>query len=273
MESKVLKDLYESLDRGRGAGLVIITERSGSIPGEEGMIMAVFEDGTSSGTIGGGALEYEVLQRTIRAIAEGQGFAFDYDLNESSDLAMVCGGKTKGYVKVFNPKETLIIFGAGHVGQKLARIGVATGFQVYVSDDREDFKDHEDFKGIKSYLVGRPDEVLDDLPFNKENTYIVICTRGHDHDQVALEGVLNKDYRYLGVLGSKRKVARTKDLLEEKGFDKEKIQQIHMPIGLDLDNGRVEEIGISIMAEILKEKNSGTGLSHRDILKGQDRAY
>lgn len=259
MQGEILNKIYEKINSGQRAALVILTKNRGSTPGRDGSTMGVFEDGKTLGTIGGGAIEYDVINRTKEALKSGEDFEFDYNLSQSGELKMACGGDSKGIVKIFFPKTNLIIFGAGHVSQKLARVAVNTGFNVYVTDDRKEFSKSEDFIGIRDYLVGKPGEAVDNLPFSKDDTFIVVCTRGHKMDEEAIEALLYKDYKYLGMIGSKKKVGTLINNLKEKGYSKEKINSINMPIGLKIDNGSVEEIAISILAEILMIKNDKSG--------------
>lgn len=270
MQANILSYINEKVGEGQRAALVILTKNRGSVPGQEGSTMAVFEDGTTKGTIGGGAIEYDVTKRTVEALKKGEDFEFDYNLSKDGELKMACGGNSTGIVKIFYPNADLIIFGAGHVSQKLARVAIKTGFNVTVTDDREAFKDAEDFKGIRNYLVGKPKDVIDSLRFSSHNTFIVVATRGHENDEEAIEALLRKEYKYLGMIGSRKKIGGLVSRLKEKGFSLEEINKIHMPIGLDIDDGSVEEIAISILAEILMVKNGLPGTKHKvDLIKKQ----
>lgn len=259
MESKILREIDLRVSQGQRAALIILTKNRGSAPGRSGATMAVFQDGSILGTVGGGAIEYDLMKRAKEAIREGYDFDFDYNLSRDGTLKMACGGKSQGYVKIFYPNSQLIIFGAGHVGQKLARVAAKTAFDVVVVDDREDFKELEDFKEIGSFIGKEVADAVKDLNFSKDSTYIVVATRGHSNDQEVIEAVLRKDYKYLGMIGSKSKVRTLATKLYDQGFSREEVEKIHMPIGLDIDDGSVEEIAISILAEILLVKNSGQG--------------
>lgn len=267
MEIRVLSKISERVEKGEKAALIILENNCGSVPGKEGSIMAVFEDGSTIGTVGGGAIEYDLMKRSKDAIINNQNFEFDYSLTDSGELKMTCGGQTSGYVKIFYPKDSLIIFGAGHCAQKLAKFAVNCNFSVTVIDDRDEFKDNEDFEGIVEYIVGTPEEVINKLNFNKESTYIVLATRGHKHDYDAAKAVLNKDYKYLGMLGSRKKSLEMKQRLLAEGENLEIINRMNTPIGLDISDGSVEEIGISILAEILKVKNRLSGESRKIEIK------
>lgn len=254
MQTEILDRIVKEVNKGKKAALVFITEAKGSVPGANDSMMAVFEDGQTFGTIGGGPMEYEVIKKTMEAIKNGKDDVFDHRLNKSSDLNMICGGENKGYIKVFNPQPQLIIYGAGHVGQKLARVALKTGFDVTIVDEREDYKDKEDFIGIKSFLAMSSKDANDKIDFSSSNTYIVICTTNSDKE--VLKNVINKDYRYIGMIGSRHKIKIVFDDLIENGVDSTLLDKIHTPIGFDIDNGKVEEIAISIMAEILAVKNN-----------------
>lgn len=259
MKSNILEKVYEENKRGRDAAIVFIIENQGSTPGEDNSLMAVLSDGSSFGTIGGGEIEADVIRRAVEGFKDKKSFEFDYNLSKNGKLRMACGGNSRGFVKYFKASKRLIIFGAGHVSQKLARIATKTNFEVTVIDDRDEFKDSKDFEGIKEYITDPIDIAIKKINFDEDKTYIVLCTRGHGLDADVLKNILYKDYRYLGMIGSKAKVISVFKDLEEEGFDRAKLNQIYTPIGLDIDNGSVEEIAISIMAEILMIKNKKTG--------------
>lgn len=263
MEALVLKKLYEHVNKGEKAALVVITKNCGSVPGKEGSIMAVFPDGSTVGTVGGGAIEYDLTKRSVKAMEDNKSFDFDYSLTESGELKMTCGGQSRGFVKVFYPKSNLIIFGAGHCAQKIAKFATSCNFAVTVIDDRDEFKDLEDFNEIDRYIVGTPQEAVNELYFDKDNTFIVMATRGHKHDIDAARVILDKDYKYAGMLGSRKKTLEVKRKLLSEGFSKEKINKMYLPIGLDISDGGVEEIGIGVLAEILKVKNGLSGKERR----------
>ncbi|MDD7305004.1 MAG: XdhC/CoxI family protein [Peptoniphilaceae bacterium] len=254
MQVEILKKVVDEVGKGKKACLVFITEVKGSVPGANDSMMAVFEDGQTFGTIGGGPMEYEVTKKAIEAIKNEKDDSFDLRLNKSSDLNMICGGENKGYIKVFMPQPQLIIYGAGHVGQKLARVAVRTGFDVTVVDPREEFKDKEDFIGIKKFLAMDSKEANAYIDFSSSNTYLVICTTNSDKE--VLTNVLGKDYKYIGMIGSRHKIKLVFDDLKERGIDQKYLDQIYTPIGFDIDNGKVEEIAISIISQILAVKNN-----------------
>ena len=259
MKRKILEFILEAEENNMDTALITLIENKGSAPGEDNSLMAIRSDGEMIGTIGGGKIEADLIRRSKEALKTGENFEFDYNLSKKGELKMSCGGSSRGFVKIFKSSNRLIIFGAGHISQKLARIATLTNFKVDVVDDRGEFKQSEDFVNIENYYHMDSKDALNKLLFDKDKTYIVLATRGHSHDQKVLTEILNKEFKYLGMIGSKAKVIEIFKNLKEMGFDDKKLDKIYTPIGLDIDNGSVEEIAISILSEILMIKNRKDG--------------
>lgn len=255
MDIDVLNTIYKEVKNGKKAAMVVLTGNQKFSPGKEGAIMGVRADGSIIGTIGGGALEYEIIKQAKEAMKNNTDMKFEHDLSDKGTLNMACGGTSEGFIKVFYPNARLIIFGAGHVSQRLSRVAALTGFEVTVVDDREEFSEARDFENIESFIPKLPEDAVKDLEFDEDNTYIVICTRGHALDKDATLAVINKDYKYLGVIGSRMKITTLHSDLLEEGYDKNIVENIHMPLGLDIDDGSIEEIAISVLSELLAVKN------------------
>jgi len=263
METDVLEFLTDRLRTGRKCAMILLEVNEGSTPGVTGSIMAVDAEGQRIGTIGGGNLEFQVVTRALEGMREGKHFGFEYSLVEKGELKMTCGGEVKGFVKYFIPPSNLVIFGAGHVGEKLAEVAKPLGFNIYVADDREEFAQLPAFIGIKEFISLKPLESKDRIPFG-DNTYIVVATRGHVLDQEAYKACLGEKYAYLGGLGSRKKALETIALLKESGFSDEALKTLHLPIGLDISNGSPAEIAVAILAEILQFKNGKELRSMKD---------
>lgn len=259
MKAEILEKIFVENQQGRDAALCFLIENKGSTPGEDNSVMAVFADGSILGTVGGGAIEKDVIRRVMEGMKNGQSFEFDYNLSKNGELRMSCGGNSRGYVKYFKSQNRLLIFGAGHVSQKLARVAAKTGFDVTVVDDRKEFEQSPDFADIKEFIAEDVKSAIDKIDFDGKKTYIVLCNRGHAYDKETLEYLVDKDFAYLGMIGSKAKVVGLFDQLKSEGIEEEFLKQIYTPIGLDVDNGSVEEIAISILAEILMVKNRKDG--------------
>ena len=255
MEINILKKIEERLEKGERAALVTVTEATGSTPRKSGTIMGVFEN-ELLGTIGGGKIESVVIDRAKELLKTGESQTFEYNLTTTDELKMNCGGTMKGYIKVFSPFPKLLICGAGHVGQKLFRVAKTLDFDLKIIDDREELK-----VDVPELTLGSFEDILTKERID-ENTYIVIVTRGHLLDEAVLNLVKDRGAKYIGIIGSRRKVTTLKETLEKNG---EMRDNIFAPIGLKLSNGTPEEIAIEILAEILKIKNGGE-LVHRTII-------
>ncbi len=145
----------------------------------------------------------------------------------------------------------LFIFGAGHVSQYVSRIAHMVGFSVTIIDDREEFANKSRFPEAHQVVVSPFDETFTSLDFNGD-VYIVIVTRGHSHDALVLEKSLKVGARYIGMIGSKRKVAIVFDHLGKKGVRPEELKDVYAPIGLSINSETPEEIGVSIVAQLIK---------------------
>ncbi|MEW8974352.1 MAG: XdhC/CoxI family protein [Tissierellaceae bacterium] len=255
-EISVLKDTLELVEKGVNLALVTITRSQGSTPRITGAQMAVLENGSIIGTIGGGALEKKAIELTLESIEMSRSVSVNLPLE---DEGMVCGGEVDIFIQVFNPRPELLIVGGGHVSLALYQMACLLNFDIVILEDREEFLTHERFPLAKKLILGPVDDGLREYDIN-ENSYIIIVTRGHKHDGEALEAVINSKAKYIGVIGSRKKVLNMFNNLKEKGIDEEKLSSIYSPIGLDIADNTPGEIAVSILAEILAVKNSKTGL-------------
>ncbi len=258
-------DIYEELLRlkreGRSSALATIVQSAGSAPQKTGSKMLVRDDGTIVGTLGGGCLEAEVVQAALMAIRDEQSVTLPFDLTEKQG-GLVCGGKLSVFIDPVIPDPTLIILGAGHVGKALAKIARFSGFRVAVCDDRPEYANSEN-------LPDAHDIVVHDFPsiFSRMivpgNAFIVVATRGHNHDLDAVSEALRTTARYIGLLGSKRKKALLFKALKDAGFSEDQISRVHIPVGLLINSVTPEEIAISIMAQIIQKRreNAASGIS------------
>ena len=248
----ILAFAQENLTQGKKVALVTVTETSGSSPASAGQIMAVLADGRSAGTVGGGATEHQIKQKTLEALKNNDVvFSFSLDHAESG---MVCGGNMKGFVNILGEENNLYIFGGGHIAQSLASLAQATGFFVTVIEDRPELE--KEFSNVK-YLQCTPENYEKEIHLSGK-AFIVICTRGHKTDDEALRFCLSKTPKYLGMIGSKKKVEILLENLSHDGYPEERLRNIYTPIGLDIAGSVPAEIAVSIMAEILLVKNNGT---------------
>ncbi len=229
-----------------------IVRASGSTPQRTGAKMLVYADGRTVGTIGGGCYENDALGKAREAIASGKPALVRYDLNDDfvQESGLICGGQMEVYIDPIAPAPRLYIIGAGHVGYHLARAAADSGFRIHVVDDREKFANKERFPAADEIAVDDIAAWLHqaDLP---SSSYVVVVTRGHTHDFDALRALAARDLRYLGLIGSRAKVARVFDALAEEGMPIECLERVHAPIGLDIGAVTPAEIAISIVAELI----------------------
>ncbi|MCB2289948.1 XdhC/CoxI family protein [Clostridium sp. CS001] len=266
MEEKILKAIYESLANGKKAALLTITDIKGSTPRKKGALMAVWEDGTIEGSIGGGNIEYAVIAKAIECIKEGVDKEFQFELTDEGDLHMQCGGKATIYVKIFKPRAKLLIIGAGHVGIELFKLAKILDFYTVIFDDREEFANEKRFIGADEIIVGNIGEKVSNYPVDK-NTYIIIVTRGHKCDADALKVTAQSDASYIGMIGSRKKTEFVMNSLISEGIQRDALKKVYAPIGINISSEEPNEIALGIMSEILLIKNKGTLEHLKDIKK------
>ncbi len=160
-------------------------------------------------------------------------------------------------VEPISGKPRLVVFGAGHVGARVAEAAAFAGWRVTVADDRADFADARRLPFAESVVVCDFHDVLTAVQLDAD-TYVVIATRGHQHDVVLAGQLVPKALRYLGMLGSRRKVALTAKVLREWGIPDEAIDGVHAPVGLSIGADTPEEIAVSVVAEMISVRRAGS---------------
>ncbi|EJU24585.1 putative xanthine dehydrogenase accessory factor [Peptoanaerobacter stomatis] len=265
MDANILKFIDEKVEDGKKAALILLTQTSGSTPRKAGSIMALCEDGSRCGTVGGGNLENQILISAEEAIEKIEDREFEHILTEKGDLGMICGGEASGYIKVFYPRNKLLIIGAGHVGKALYDLAVTLDFDITVMDDRQEYANKEAYPDA-DIVVGEYEDVLPKLEVDKF-TSVVIVTRGHKYDKEALKAFINKDTAYIGMIGSRRKIKGTLDVLKEDALYKDNLSKLYAPIGLDIGSNLPSEIALGIMCEIVLCKNGKKPEHMRDLYR------
>jgi len=256
VNQEVFAAVTDALERGEAAALVTIVSTTGSTPQRVGAKMLVFGDGRIVGTIGGGCYENDAFWKAKDAIASRKPQLVHYELDDdfAQETGLVCGGQMDVYIEPIEPSPELYIIGAGHVGFHLARVAHEVGFRVHVVDDREKFANGERFPNAAEIVV-------EDVPAWIARTtlpahaYAVIVTRGHTNDLEALRALAPRDLRYLGLIGSRAKVARIYEQLVEDKMTPEQLKHVHAPIGLDIGAVTPQEIAVSILAELIAVKH------------------
>lgn len=207
-----------------------------------GMKMVFANNGERIGTLGNSDLEADV-ENQISTILEGNR-ADIFQQNETTSI----------FLEPLQPRPTLLIAGAGHVGQALCHLGSWLDFDITIIDDRADFASIERLPEADKIIIGDIAEELQKYPID-HLTYVVIVTRGHQHDESALHSVVESDARYIGLIGSRRKIKLIFDDLMEVGIPIENLRRVYAPIGLDINSKTVPEIAVSIVSQLIQVRN------------------
>ena len=263
-------DLYEEIvalrRTGRRGALATIINVRGSIPSFNTAKMLVRDDGSIVGTIGGGCVEAEVWQAAREVMEQEKARTLTFNLNQNPkyDTGLVCGGTLEVYVEPVLPIPVLYLFGAGHVAYNVYKVAKIAGFDVVVVDDRESYANAERFPDAREVIAEDFDQATAKIAPN-ENSYLVIVTRGHRDDMRVLRWAVQTEARYVGMIGSKRKVISIYQELEKEGLSTALFDKVMAPIGLEIGAVTPEEIAVSIVAELIANKrNSATsGLSKK----------
>lgn len=330
----------EVLRQGGRAILISVIKASGSVPRGEGAGLFVFQDGSVTGTVGGGLVEFNAIEKAKEKLAAGdrQAITEDFSMSnrDAAEQGMVCGGRVRLYYQTFSGEEAaacfetiaaaaekdedswlyvpvepgseegkiacftregtlsscggikqvfdteafrhnkaelfetpagdfyieplvsqgrVIVFGGGHVGQALVPVLNMLDFRTVVFEDRAEFADREHFPEPTRLVLGDFDHIDEQLELH-EGDYAVIMTRGHQSDMEVLAQVLRKNLRYIGMMGSERKILTVYRRLTEQGFSDEDFAHVHAPIGLSIESETPQEIAISIAAELIHVKNA-----------------
>lgn len=309
---KLFSSIYDTVRSGEDVVMVSVIGESGSTPRGAGARMAVWKDGTSAGTIGGGAVEYRATHLAVEALKEKKSYIHGFRLrpNDIADLGMICGGdlevffqyikgtsdnaalfeeivlqldreedswlvteiqgeeiwrmrishdisgppKGKG-IRYFEEPLTkagkVCIFGGGHISQKLVPVLDSVGFRCVVIDDLPEFANEALFPMAQKTLVADFEHFGSTVEINPSD-YVVILTRGHKNDYDVLAQALKTDACYIGLVGSRTKIGKTKERLAEDGFPERAFDRVYAPIGTAIKAETPEEIAISIAGEMIK---------------------
>ena len=251
----VLQTLVDMRRRRVPCVLVTVVGFKGSTPRKVGAKMLVLKGGVTVGTIGGGALEHSITGEAVTLLGTDKPVLVEKNLTQ--DLGMSCGGGMTLLMEPQSYSPRLYIFGAGHVAQPLCQVAALAGFEVTIIDARDELASEERFRSAASVLVGEPADVIEDLDFNTADTYVVVVTHSHLIDEQVAACVLSREHRFLGVIGSARKSKLFRSRLGEQGFSSELIEQMQIPVGLDIEAETPAEIAVSVVAQLIEVRRKG----------------
>ncbi|MGH9745535.1 MAG: XdhC family protein [Candidatus Acidiferrales bacterium] len=264
-------DIFEEVVRMRRAGrrgaLATIVHTNGSIPSYESSRMLVRDDGSIAGTVGGGCVEAEVWAAAKDVIQNEQPRKMTFNLNHDAayDAGLICGGTLEIFVEPILPQPTLYLFGGGHVSTAVARVAHSAGFAIGIIDDRDSFANAERFP-MASEIYANYDDAFAKISPNS-SSYLLIVTRGHKDDMRVLAWAIDTEARYIGMIGSKRKVISVYKALESEGHNATKFDRVHAPVGFDIGALSPEEIAVSIAAELIaiRRNAAAANLPHKSV--------
>ncbi|MFZ0320512.1 MAG: XdhC/CoxI family protein [Candidatus Sulfotelmatobacter sp.] len=256
-------DIYEEIvqlrRKGRRGAIATIVNSRGSIPSFRTAKMLVRDDGSIVGTIGGGCVEADVWQAAREVMESEKPHTLTFDLNQDPkyDTGLVCGGSLEVFIEPVLPPALLYVFGAGHVAVNLCQVAANAGFELIVTDDRSSYATRERFPAAREVHAVEFDEAIKTLDPN-EASYIVIVTRGHRDDMRILRWAVQTRARYIGMIGSKRKVIEIFKALQNEGIPGHLFDRVHAPVGLDIGAVTPEEIAVAITAELIAIRRHAT---------------
>lgn len=253
------QEISQIIEQKDKAVLCVVVQTKGSTPRRAGSKMLVYPDGSISGTVGGGELEHRVVEEALAALAEGKPRLISYKMTDPKEGDPgVCGGQLEVYVEPILPQKTVIVIGAGHVGQAVAHLAKWLGYQVILSDDRPDFAVPDLVPDADVYHTGSMVDLIKTYKIHDQTSFI-LTTRSVDVDVAGLPEILTSGAAYIGVIGSRRRWETARKQLADAGVPEEQINRVHSPIGLELKAETPEEIAISIMAEVIMLEKGGDG--------------
>lgn len=269
MNNLVIQRLSRALEQREDVALVMITQKKGSGPRGVGSMMLVDRTGKLlEGTIGGGAAESKAAIEAANCLKQGisKTIRYEFEVNSSDPqkVEMVCGGEIELFIRIFKHANHLLIAGAGHIALALYQLAKILGYYIIIIDDRPEMLTRERFPEADELVSGNIAAELKNYPTD-ELTSIVICSYSHTLDEAALAAALPKPSRYLGMVGSRKKVALCFEHLRAQGVSQDDLSMIHTPIGLNLGGETPEEIALAILAEIQAVKYARTA----DFLNAQ----
>ena len=230
---------------GPAVALATVTA-AGDGAGTLGARLFMREDGSTQGTLGSPEMDREAVKKARELMVHGK-----------NEFVTMRDGP-EFFVEAYTTPPQMVLCGGGHVSKAIAPLAATLGFRVFVTDDRQEFANSDRFPEADIIVAEKPETALPQLPINA-NTFIIIATRGHRYDNVALEAAAMTPAKYVGLLGSKRKTILIYEDLIRSGLPIERIREIRSPVGLDVRGRTPEEIAVSIMAEVLMFRLGGTG--------------
>lgn len=238
-------EIARAYDGGNPVGLATVVNTPAGSNNLGAKLLLRF-DGSVVGSLGDPRLDSQAIEIARRVAELGS--------NES----LITNDGTEIFVEGFTTPPTLVMVGGGHVGKATADLAHTLGYRVFVVDDRPEFANEGRFPYAEQIVVAPYDDWSSQVSLNV-NSFIVVATRGHRYDDMALESALAAPSRYIGLLGSRRKTLMIYQRLVSQGTPVDRLKQVRSPIGLDIGALTPEELAVSILSEIIMVRRGGAG--------------
>ncbi|MCW4050440.1 MAG: XdhC family protein [Candidatus Bathyarchaeota archaeon] len=248
--------MSETLAQGKVAVLCTLIWKEGSGPREPGAKMLITQEGKATGTIGGGGMERLLINKALEVIEDGRPRTYHFAMGVPAREGMIpvdskCGGEVKIFMDLVKPDPRLVIMGSGWIAQAVARYAKECNFEVIVIDDAETAK-QEHFPDM-TVINDKYPESLKQVEI-RPSDYVAMLHGETSFELAGLRYAVNANPAYIGLLGSGNKAKEHKKQLKKEGYDSENVDAIKGPIGLDISAETPEEIGVSIVAELIQQK-------------------
>lgn len=246
--NNIFAEILQTENSLQHVALCTVVKTTGSTPRKAGAKMLVYENGHTSGSIGGGKTEKLTIEKAISAIERNEVDLFQFKLNHENE--MMCGGEMIIFIEPLQKQSKLYIFGGGHIGRNIAKIAAFVGFVVTIIDERDVKLDDAENAPI-SHLKLHYREAFDKLIFD-ENTYIVSASHSHDFDSDIIGFSAKQKTAYVGMIAGKRKIANiSKHYIDNNILTANQIEKIKWPAGVSIECQTPEEISIAVVAELV----------------------
>ena len=252
------KEIEDAYAGGSPVALASLIRAGGAAPDSAdsgiGAKLFIRQDGSTVGSLGSPDLDQSALQEAFELMTHGK------------NKYVVAASGAEYFIEAYTTPPQLVLCGGGHVSKSIAPLAKTLGFRVFITDDRQEFANPDRFPEADIIVAKKPEDALDELPINP-NTFIIVATRGHRYDNVALAAAARTSAKYVGLLGSKRKIILIYEDLYRMGIPADRIRELRAPIGLDIGARTPEEIAVSIMSEVLMFRLGGDG----SVMKLEER--
>lgn len=244
---RVLAIAAEKAGRGLRGAMATVIERHGSTPSTPGQKIWVGADRSCVGTVGGGAVEREVMAALLE-MADREDAAHEIrTFKLGAELGMCCGGRVVVLLEPIGGLVPCLVVGGGHVASVVAPMLARVGFAVTMVDAREEWGREGRIPGVRC-VVGDYDHIGKEIPTRGA---CLVMTHDHALDQEVIEWALRRGFAYVGGVGSRAKAQRTRDRLTAKGFPEADIGRVRMPLGVSIGARLPDEIAVSVVAEMV----------------------